>query len=312
MTQTRAVTVVSVDLDVHDGVRMDALRVAAILVTLALAPHPARTAQAGPVAYSGSGVWIDRYDFARLDDPGSVVAEMAAHGVRTLYVETASYRVPKRIDVVAPQQTRDLIAAAHANNVKVVAWYLPGFKDLRTDMRRVRAALAFRTADGQAFDSFALDIEANGLNPVWRRNAALLRLSRMIRREAGPGYTLGAIVPDQRSTGRGNVLWPSFPYGSTARYYDVFLPMAYSTFNRARGAAAVYRYTAANVRFVSRATGRPVHLIGGLTDGMSHAEQAAVAQASRDAGAIGASLYKFQLYDAGSWAALTAFDAEQP
>jgi hypothetical protein len=179
-------------------------------------------------------------------------------------------------------------------------------------MRRIRAALQLRTPDGQAFDSFALDIEANEVNPMWRRNAALLKLSRMIRAEVGPDYELGAIVPDQLSTSRGNVLWPSFPYAAAARYYDVFLPMAYSTFNRARGAARVYRYTAANVRFVRRATGRPVHVIGGLTNAMNHAEQVAVARASRDAGAIGTSLYKFPLYDAGSWAALSSFDAGQP
>jgi hypothetical protein len=291
---------------------MDAIRVAAILVTLALAPHPARTAQVAPTAYSGSGAWIDRYDFAKLDDPEFAVAEMADHGVRTLYVETASWRVPNRVDIVAPQQTQDLIAAAHANDMKVVAWYLPGFKSLRTDMRRIRAALQFRTPDGQAFDSFALDIEANEVNPVWRRNAALVKLSRMIRTEVGPDYELGAIVPDQLSTSRGNVLWPAFPYAATAAYYDVYLPMAYSTFSRARGAARVYRYIANNVRFVRRATGRPVHVIGGLTDQMTHAEQAAVARASRDAGAIGASLYKFPLYDSGSWAALSSFDATQP
>jgi len=119
-------------------------------------------------------------------------------------------------------------------------------------------------------------------------------------------------VPDQRSTSRGNVLWPSFPYAATARYYDVFLPMAYSTFDRARGPARVYRYTADNVRFVRAATRRPVHLIGGLTDTMSHAEQVAVVRASRDAGAIGTSLYKFPLYDAGSWTALASFDGAQP
>jgi hypothetical protein len=304
--------VVSVNPDVHDEVRMDAIRVAAILVTLALAPHPARTAQVGPVAYSGSGAWIDRYDFAKLDDPALVVDEMAAHGVRTLYVETASWRVPNRVDIVAPEQTQGLITAAHANGMKVVAWYLPGFKNLRIDMRRVQAALDFRTLDGQGFDSFALDIEANAVSPVWRRNAAMLRLSRMIRAAVGPDYELGAIVPDQLSTSRGNVLWPSFPYAATAAYYDVFLPMAYSTFNRARGAARVYRYTANNVRFVQRATGRPVHVIGGLTDGMNRAEQAAVVRASRDTGAIGTSLYKFPLYDSGSWAALSAFDVVQP
>jgi len=286
---------------------MGAIRIAALIVTLALAPTPAQRAQTGPVAYSGTGAWIDRYDFAKLDDPELAVAEMAAHGVRTLYVETASWRVPSRVDIVAPAQTADLIAAAHANDMKVVAWYLPGFKDLRTDLRRIRAALAFKTPDGQGFDSFALDIESNQVKPVSRRNAALLRLSRAIRRAAGPDYELGAIVPDQRSTSHGNVLWPHFPYAATARWFDVFLPMAYSTLNRASSARGVYAYTAANVRFVRRATGRPVHVIGGVTNDMSHPEQAAVALAARDAGAVGASLYKFPLYDRGSWAALGGF-----
>ena len=291
---------------------MQALRMAALLVTLALAPPPVHAAQAGPVAYSGTGAWIDRYDFARLEDAEFAVAEMADHGIKTLYVETASWRVPNSVDIVAPEQTDDLIAAAHANGMKVVAWYLPGFVNLRVDMRRIRAALNFQTAEGQKFDSFALDIEANAVNPVWRRNARLLQLSRQIRRAVGPAYELGAIVPDQKSTMRGNVLWPSFPYAAVAKYYDAFLPMAYSTFNRARGAARVYRYTANNVRFVRRATHKPVHLIGGLTDQMTQSEQTAVARAAHDAGAVGASLYKYPLYSPGSWEALSAFDGNQP
>lgn len=272
---------------------MEAVRLAAILVTLALAPPPLQTAPAEPVAYSGSGAWIDRYDFSKLEDPKAVVAQMAAQGVRTVYVETASWKVPHRTDIVAPQQTQDLIAAAHASGMKVVAWYLPAFTNLAVDMRRVRAALQLRTADGQAFDSFALDIEANQVKPVRRRNAALLRLSRMIRSEVGRGYQLGAIVPDELSTSSGNVLWPSFPYAALARYYDVFLPMAYSTFDRARGARAVYRYVAANVRFVQGATGKPVHVIGGVSDAMSRREEAAVGRAAEDSGAIGSSLYKW-------------------
>jgi hypothetical protein len=258
-------------------------------------------------AYSGTGAWVDRYDFARIEDPAFAVAEMAGYGVKTLYVETASWRVPRNVDIVAPKETAAMIEVAHAEGMQVVAWYLPGFKDLRSDMRRIRAALAFRTPSGQTFDSFALDIEANQVNPVSRRNAALMELAQSIRHQVGEDYPIGAIVPDQRSTSAGNVLWPSFPYADAARWFDVFLPMAYSTFNRARGAAGVYRYTANNVRFVRRATGKPVHIIGGLTDTMSGAEQTAVARAARDAGAVGASLYKYPLYDAGSWAALSAF-----
>src|SRR3954453_7906407 len=286
---------------------MDVLRIAAVLVTLALNPHAARLAPVAPVAYQGTGAWIDRYDFARLEDAQFAVAEMADHGVRTIYVETASWRVPARVDIVAPAQTDDLIAAAHANGMNVVAWYLPGFVNLKTNMRRITAALDFRTGDGQAFDSFALDIEANAVNPLARRNAPLLQLSRMIRRAVGPTYPLGAIVPDQLSTSGGNVLWPHFPYRAAAHYYDVFLPVADSTFNRARGSAGVYRYPAANVRFVKRASGKPVHVIGGLTDAMSASEQSAVARAARYSGATGASLYKYSLYSSGPWAARSAF-----
>lgn len=288
---------------------MDALRVAALIVTLALSPAAPPPARPGPVAYDGTGAWIDRYDFATLGDPETAVTEMVQHGVRTLYVETGSWKLQRDVDIVAPLQTEDLIAAAHANGMKVVAWYLPGFYDLRLDMRRIRAALAFRTGDGQGFDSFALDIEASQVKPVHRRNAALLKLSRMIRATVGHDYPLGAIVPDELSTTHGDVLWPEFPYAAAARYYDVFLPMAYSTLSRAHGPARVYRYTAANVRFVRHATHRPVHVIGGVTDSMTPAEQAAVARAALDSGAIGASLYKFRLYDEASWAALSAFAA---
>jgi hypothetical protein len=297
---------------------MEALRLAAILVTLALAPAPAHlpraahVAHAGPVAYRGIGAWIDRYDFGQLGDPGLAVAAMADHGVRTLYIETASWRVPRNVNVVSPLETGELIAAAHAHGMKAVAWYLPAFEDRRLDMRRVRAALRFRSADGQRFDSFALDIEATQVEPVRRRNEALLKLSRSIRVAAGRNYPLGAIVPDQLSTTNNGGLWPRFPYAAAANYYDVFLPMAYSTFNRARGARRVYAYTLANVRSVLAATHRPVHVIGGTTDLMTPHEQLAVARAARDAGAVGASLYKYRLYDPGSWAALSAFDSSQP
>jgi hypothetical protein len=286
---------------------------AALLVSLALAPPmPPAVQPSGPVAYSGSGAWIDRYDFNVLPAPELVVSDMAAHGVKTVYVETGSWKVPRGVDVVAPRQTSALIAAAHAHGMKIVGWYLPGFRDLRTDWRRMRAALAFQTPDGQRFDSVALDIEATLLNPIARRNAALLELSRRLRDLAGADYPLGAIVPDERSATVAGGLWPHFPYAAVARYYDVFLPMAYSTMNRARGAAGVYAYTKANVRFLKRATERPVHLIAGLTGSMSADEQAAATVAARDAGAIGVSLYNYRFYNPGSWLALSAFDSVTP
>jgi hypothetical protein len=287
---------------------MHALRLAALLVTLALSAPSTQPARLGERAYSGRGAWIDRYDYARLDDPEAAVAEMSVHGVRTLYLETASWRVPRNVDIVDYDKIERLVVAAHDLGMQVVAWYLPGLTQPRIDMRRVRAALAFQTADGQRFDSFALDIEATLVRPLRRRNARLLKLAHDIRTEIGDGYALGAIVPDERSTSHGDVLWPGFPYAALAKYFDVFLPMAYSTFNRASGARAVYAYTAANIRFVRRETGRRVHVIGGLTDAMAVPEEKAVARAARDAGAYGVSLYKYRLYDAGAWAALGVFE----
>jgi hypothetical protein len=191
--------------------------------------------------------------------------------------------------------------------MRVVAWYLPGLYDRRVDMRRIRAALRFTTPDGQRFDSFALDIEADLVNPIRKRNRSLLKLTRDIRRAAGDGYALGAIVPDQKSTSSDRGMWPGFPYARLAGYYDVFLPMAYSSMGRARSPEGVYAYTLANVRMVREATRRRVHVIGGLTGEMGPAEQAAVASAARDGGAYGVSLYKYLHYGDGSWAALASF-----
>src|SRR4051812_36842891 len=309
----RAITSSSVNPVVHDWVRMDAVRIAAIVVTLALQAHGSAVRPAGAEAtrpgldaYAGIGAWIDRYDFNRIVDPQAVVDEVAANGAHTIYVETASWRVPRNLDFVDEGATAELLDAAHAAGIKVVAWYLPGLADRRTDLRRVRAAIDFTTFANQKFDSFALDIEANIVNPVWRRNLALLQLSRAIRAYAGDDYALGAIVPDRRSTCCGG-LWPGLPYKELARTYDVFLPMAYSSFGRASSARGVYAYTRDNVTYLRRVTGRPVHVIGGLTGNMSSAAQRAVARAARDAGAYGMSLYKYMDYSAASWDSMASF-----
>jgi hypothetical protein len=51
-------------------------------------------------------------------------------------------------------------------------------------------------------------------------------------------------------------------------------------------------------------TGRPVHLIGGLSDSLGPGEHAAVVRGARDAGAIGASFYDFSIGQDSTWRAL--------
>ena len=202
-----------------------------------------------------------------------------------------------------PDSVSELIDAAHGLGMKVVAWYLPGLRELRLDRARSLAAIRFSSLAGGRFDSFALDIESTKVGSVWRRNLALLSLSRSLRRAVGRAYPLGAIVPDERSTTRSPGLWPGFPYAAVARLYDVYLPMSYST-NRARGARAVYRYTYSNVaaiRTLSWPRRPPIHVIAGVADRLRSSEARAAARAARDAGAIGLSFYKFTLSGREEW-----------
>jgi len=275
----------------------------------AAAGVPARTAgQTGPSvsAYQGAGAWVDIYSTRALARPEAVVAKLAAERVPTLYLETANHRQRRGVDIVHPGQTERFIDAAHARGIKVIAWYLPSFKDLDSDFRRSMAAIEFETARGERFDGFALDIESGEVASVERRNARLLELSRDLRTAVGRNYALGAIVPDDRSTAPSRSLWPRFPYRSVAQIYDVFLPMAYSTF-RVKGPRAVRTYIRDNVTRIRARTGRPrvpVHIIAGLADGLSPAEAGAVADGATAARAWGASFYHFGLSGPEEWAAL--------
>jgi len=43
-------------------------------------------------AYRGLGSWVDIYDSKAWKDPSAAIADMASHGVRTLYLETSNSR----------------------------------------------------------------------------------------------------------------------------------------------------------------------------------------------------------------------------
>src|SRR4051812_44455021 len=214
-----------------------------------------------PSPYVGAGAWVDQYDAEVLNNPYPALLEMKERGVRTVYLETGSWRLPRRLDFRDRLGVSLAIDQAHGLGMQVVGWYLPGLDDVRLDLRRTRAALELRTERGGSFDAFAVDIESQRVRRVSARNAALMRYSRAVRRLAGSSYALGAIVPDQRPARVSPGLWPGLPYGSIASVYDVFLPMAYSSY-RGHGAGFAYAYARSNVAFVRSVTRRPVHLIG--------------------------------------------------
>ncbi len=281
---------------------------AILAATAALLGAAAAGAAAAPDLdpYRGLGTWVDIYDDAQLKAPEATVARIQARGVRTIYLETANFKQSR--DVVRPDRLSRLLDAAHAGGIDVVAWYLPSFQAGGRDLRRSLAAINFRSAGGQAFDAFALDIEWSGVRSVALRNRRALELSRRLRAAVGRDYALGAIVPNPRGMELRRDYWQPFPYAELAAVYDVFVPMVYSTY-RGDGPAVVARDVTRSMAILRTATGRPdvpVHLIGGLGDEFSAAEARAFARLVSTLRPHGWSLYDFSVTAPSAWAALGA------
>lgn len=257
--------------------------------------------------YRGLGAWIDMFDPWVWEKPEVAVAQMHENGATTIYLETSNYK--KKNAIYKPRKVARFIAAAHAANMKVVAWYVPGFDNVRRDYRRTMAAINFETEDGQTFDGFAMDIEATAVRDISQRNYKLDRLNRKVRAAIGDAAVLGAITPEA-----GALYWPNFPYRAVDRYYDVFLPMGYYTY-RVSGKAAVRDFTARQVTTIRSATGnasQPVHAIGGIAGAGTAREAAGFVQGAMNNSVIGGSLYDFPITKPREWEKLQAFRSTNP
>jgi hypothetical protein len=268
----------------------------------AQAPRRAATLQ----VYGGLGSWLDIFAVGAWSKPDAIVAAAKAHGVQTLYLQTSNYS--QASDIAKPAALGRFVDAAHAAGLKVVAWYLPGLFDPRLDARRTLAAVRFRSAHGEAFDGFGLDIEASIVEPVSVRNARLLALARLLRRSVPSTYPLGAIIPSPVGMRRHPHYWPRFPYAGLARSFDAFLPMAYFSYYEHTPAGA-YDYARSVVLAIRAGTGRPdepIHVIGGSSDDIAPSTLAGFVRAVSDCAAQGISLYAFPQTSAGDWTALAA------
>lgn len=281
------------------------LLAATALSAASLTPASTAAAGAAPItAYRGLGSWVDIYDPRAWEDPAGVIADMASHGVRTLYLETANHRI--NVSLYRKPALNLFIEQAHARKMKVVAWYLPGLEDVGRDLRRSLAAINYRTPSGQRFDSFALDIEDSRVRPASLRSERVGALSRQIRAAVGDSYPLGGIIPSPVGMELRPSYWPGFPYRMVAEVYDVILPMGYYTYH-GDGAAQAYRETLENVRLVREKTGRqtaPIHVIGGLGDASTGAETQAYVRALRQTGCLGGGLYDWSTTNEADWRAL--------
>ena len=281
-------------------------RVLLVAASLCLAVPAGAAGPRDTSAYQGLGTWVDIWDGAQWAKPEAAVARMRDLGVTTLYLETSNYS--QAVDLLRPAALGRFVDAAHANGLRIVAWYLPSFANVARDLRRSLAAVRFRSPKGEAFDSFALDIEAKIVPSAAKRSVRLLGLSRALRKAVGPDYPLGAIIPSPRGMQLRPDYWPRFPYAGLARSYDVFMPMGYFTY-RYKTAAATRAYTEANLEILRAETGDEalaVHAVGGLAGPATVAQVRAFATAAADEGALGASLYDYATTSAAQWRALSA------
>jgi hypothetical protein len=273
--------------------------------TSAVGPDSA-TASLGP--YRGLATWVDLYDARAWKDPEAAVADMATHGVRAIFVETANSSSSSGL--VHPGALATFIVEAHARHMYVVAWYLPDLRPGTLDFDRVMQAIDFASDDGQKFDSFALDIESTAVKSESARNQELAALSAQIRSRVGAGYALGAIIPSPVGLAGAKSHWRGFPYAMLARTYDVFLPMHYYTFD-IHTAKATYTSTLANMRVLRAQPGcaaTPVHMIGGISGPSSTAQVHQFVRAVRETACIGASLYGWTGTKAAAWRELAAIE----
>ena len=282
------------------------MRVSSFLLCVALAiallPGSASARSARSVdAYEGLATWVDMYDEKPWKHPEETIGRLRRKGVRTLYLQTSNWQA--RHDIENRKAIGRFLDAAHAADIRVVAWYVPSFWKHRVDLRRTLEALQLRSPEGRTFDSFAMDIEAVNLGNIRKRNERLMWLTKQVRAAVGPDYSLGAIIPDPKT----QRYWPRFPYRRVARYYDVFLPMSYFTF-RTKGYRNVYRYTRDSLEIIRRRTGRddvPIHIIGGLAGYASKPDVKAFTKGVRKHGAVGASLYDLPLMTPADWGVMS-------
>lgn len=277
-------------------------------------PNPKPKPAPGPSldAFRRLGAWVDLYD--DMLNPESAAADMAARGVRTLYVQTARWNrpAPGSGAVFEPAaQVERWLHAGHHHGMKVVGWYLPAYDDIKRDVARTVAIATFRSSAGQRFDALGIDIEYKGqVSTLSAWNAGVLDHARRVRAAVGSRYPIAAIVPSPIAMELRPTQWAGFPWEGLAAVSNLFMPMSYWSFRSdcpQRPEQCAYGYTTGNVERIRALTKRPtipVHVIGGVGDSITPQEVADFVRGALAVRAYGASLYDYQTTRSEYWAHL--------
>jgi hypothetical protein len=263
-------------------------------------------------AYRGLSTWVDIYDDDVMSNPEFAASQMSGLGVGVVFLETGNSS--QATDIVRPDLVGRFVEAAHAEGLRVVAWYLPTLVRPARDLRRALAAIDFETPTGQRFDSLALDIESSAITLVARRTARVVALGQRLREAVGLDYPLGAIIPAPRGMELRPAYWPGFPYAQLADTFDVFLPMVYFSY-RTHDLAQASDYVARSIGIIREQTGDPrvaVQAIGGIADRSRLGQVRGFVDAACGAGALGIGLYDFATTRPRQWQELARFTSCSP
>jgi hypothetical protein len=246
-------------------------------------------------AVGGKGMWLTTWADSVID-VRTVVARAHNAGLRQIWVRTGG--TPQGF--YGHHVLDQLLPAAHAAGIAVIAWDFPMLSDPVHDARR-----AIRTIHawygGQRIDGFSPDIET--INERTFNSPLRIRVYLSRVRAAAPKLPLVATV--MRPT---TYQLATYPYRAEAPYIDVFAPMVYWSCNEPGKLAAESLRPLVKMR--------PVHLIGqsydmgpeggrhGLPTGREIWRFLDVAKRS---GAVGASLYLYTETRRAQWTALSRY-----
>lgn len=254
------------------------------------APLPVAGKASSLTAVRGKGLWVTPFATSTVDVRGLVTLGRRL-GVRSLWVRTGGTRQ----DFYGYRFLPQLVPAAHAAGLTVVAWDFPTLSDPVADARRAQRALAIGVG------AFSPDVEtaAEGSYPTARRLALYLSL---VRRAAG-NRPVVATVP--RPT---PLRLKTFPYRAFTPYADVFAPMVYWS---CREPGALVQESLAQLgRLLPVAPVGQAYDMGpegGRVGLPSRAETLRFLDAARRGGAIGASMWTVEQAGRDQLRALAAY-----
>ncbi|MDI3269913.1 MAG: hypothetical protein QJR00_04335, partial [Bacillota bacterium] len=249
---------------------------------------------------AGKGLWLMFPDWKAYGD--EAILQKAVQGNFThVYLEVATTRDK---GFYGGRAMESLISKLHNKGIAFLSWTYPELRDVQGDLLWTEEVINYQTRFGVKADGYAPDIE-EVIAP--QAVATYAQRTRQLLAPVGSQGRFIAITYPPNS-------WPIYPFKELAPYTDVFAPMSY-WHHRAKDYTyyETYQYVKESVVKLRQYAGAPVavSVIGQTYDMFSagamgiHSpgplELEAAWQASKDAGAIGLSFYRFGTTDRSQW-----------